>query len=497
MSQYIAIFHANLNYAFLHEKDYERVIRASYETIFDTFREKCPQAKYVFEASGYTIDQMAERTPDVLEKLKNAIATGQCEFMGAPYAHPILANIPEEDGRWSNEFSMRSYERHLGFRPESAWNPECTWRQYVPRSFRDVGYKYLTLDFESYMTSSDPAYGIVERNRARDIYWGGHLPEYPLDPECKFLHRPFKDVVPGLGGLCRSDRLVGKYVSYFLGKISLEEYLDNVRKWSGSDPDGATVVIADDAEYTGTTGYYYVKHYQDYSKSFAEDPTAADKLERLVNGLLEMGEMVTFKEGCELEPVEEPFFVEDGFAWHRTYADCWAGTPEALRYQSQVAVLRYEYKDHVQPKVEGRPEFKELVEKFWFHCTNSMNSDACWPPPPGKTCDFNREWVERELSRTRAILDELKAKASSLPEPAEEPEMKRTNQYYDFWFTDKDLDEVRRLNLYELQHALYAAWREYDAQDRDEAGTGRRKIEAIFAEYQRRGIKNFVRPGID
>jgi hypothetical protein len=95
MNQYIAIFHANLNYAFLHEKDYERVIRASYETIFDTFRDKCPRAKYVFEASGY---------------------------------------------------------------------------------------KYLTLDFESYMTSSDPAYGIAERNRARDIYWGGHLPEYPPRP---------------------------------------------------------------------------------------------------------------------------------------------------------------------------------------------------------------------------------------------------------------------------------------------------------------------------
>lgn len=31
--------------------------------------------------------------------------------MGAPYAHPILANMPEEDGYGSNEFAMRSYER--------------------------------------------------------------------------------------------------------------------------------------------------------------------------------------------------------------------------------------------------------------------------------------------------------------------------------------------------------------------------------------------------
>ncbi len=50
--------------------------------------------------------------PDFLEKLKAAIEAGHCEFMGAPYAHPILANMPEEDGYWSNEFAMRSYKRH-------------------------------------------------------------------------------------------------------------------------------------------------------------------------------------------------------------------------------------------------------------------------------------------------------------------------------------------------------------------------------------------------
>ena len=74
--------------------------------IFDTF-EKHPHARYVFEASGYTIDEIAKRTPDVLQKLRDAIKSGQCEFIGAPYAHPVMANIPEEDGYWSCEFAMR------------------------------------------------------------------------------------------------------------------------------------------------------------------------------------------------------------------------------------------------------------------------------------------------------------------------------------------------------------------------------------------------------
>jgi hypothetical protein len=99
--KYITILHANLNYAYLPERRYEFVIRNSYELIFDTYREKLPGDQYVFEASGYTIEQMALKTPDVLAKLKAAIRSGQCEFMGSPYAHPMLPNFPEEDGNWS------------------------------------------------------------------------------------------------------------------------------------------------------------------------------------------------------------------------------------------------------------------------------------------------------------------------------------------------------------------------------------------------------------
>jgi hypothetical protein len=405
--KYVAIFHANLNYAHLTPPYYERTIRASYETILDTLRERCPQARYVFEASGYTIDQIAKLTPDVLAKLRDAIDRGQCEFMGSPYAHPMLANIPEEDGRWANEFAMRAYEKHLGFRPASGWNPECSWMQHVPNTFRDVGYRYLTLDFEGYKISCDKEYGWVERNRARDMAWGGNLPWYDLDPDDPPLHRPFRDVVPGLDGLCRSDRVANTANGYFLGRLPLEDYIANVRKWSGTKDEGALVIVADDAEYCGTTGYFFVKHFRDYSQCFLPDERAGEKLEALVRAVLELGEMVTFREACELPPVDEPYFVEDRFAWHRTYADVWARTPESLRYDPQIALLRQDYKDRVQAAAEADASLEPLVERFWFHLTNACNSDGRWPPPPAETCPFNREWVEAEIAAARAALAEL------------------------------------------------------------------------------------------
>ncbi len=500
MQKTVSIYHANLNYAFLEPHKYEQVIRASYETIFDAHAAAGPQARFVFEASGFTIDVMAEKCPDVLEKLRVLMASGQCEFMGAPYSHPIMANIPEEDGFWSCEFSQRTYEKHLGTRIESWWNPECTWMQYVPRAFKKAGAKYLTLDFESFMNCNDKEYAWVERNRATDIYWGGHMPWYDLDPNCKFLHRPFRDVVPGLHGFCRSDRLVGKYISYFMGKISLDEYIRNVQRWSGNADDTATIVIADDAEYCGTTGYYYVKYYRDYSRSFEIRPDAREKLDALIGRLLETSEMATFRDACEnVAPVSEPFFVEDRYAWHRTFADCWAGTPEAKRFDPMVAELRREYKEKYQPITEGthKEKFAELVTKFWFHCTNSANSDGRWPPPPAEPCEFNRQWVLNEIAATRNVLAELAIATKNIPLPTKEPENQQADTpAYGLHFTDKDTSDLLTLNFYELQHALYAAWRAFDHTEGDIKAAHREQIRAIYAEYRRRGITNFRDPAI-
>lgn len=406
--KYVTIFHANLNYAFLEPYFFERVIRSSYEVIIDTFREKCPDAKYIFEASGFTIEHIAKVCPDVLEKLKDAIKRGQCEFMGAPYAHPILANNPEEDGRWSNEFSMRIYEEYLGFRPESGWNPECTWKQYVPNTFKDVGYKYMTLDFESYKICNDKEYGWVERNRDHTKYWGAFLPWYELDPDDSALHRPFRDIIPGLHGFCRSDRLSDNTIYYFLDQLGLDAFIDNIKKWSGIKKEGALIVFANDAEYCGTTGYFFVKKYQDYSKCFAVDPNAAEKLEALIKRIMKFGTLITFKEACELEPVKDPYYVEDGFAWHRTYAEVWASTPEAQRFDPEINMIRNDYKKNIQTIAEKNNRYKALVEKFWFHLTNSQNSDGRWPPPPLLRSPYHSEWVEREIIKAKKTLQELK-----------------------------------------------------------------------------------------
>ncbi len=89
--------------------------------------------------------------------------------------------------------------------------------------------------------------------------------------------------------MCRSDRLAGRSIGYFLGNTSLDDYMANVRHWSGTKDEGALIIFADDAEYCGTRGYYDVKYYGDYSKCFGIVPEAPDRLEAMVNAVSELG----------------------------------------------------------------------------------------------------------------------------------------------------------------------------------------------------------------
>ena len=387
--KYVMIFHANLNYAYLTPDHYEFVIREAYEMTFDRMRETFPGTKYVFEASGYTLEMMERYAPDVVVKLKSAIADGSCEFMGSPYAHPMLPNFPEKDGLWTLEFSHRAYERILGFRPVSFWNPECGWRDYVPRQVRDAGYKYLTGDFESYSrcehgpdgTPQRPEIYDKEATKERNFYNFNFKYDLPADDYA--LHYPFNHVKgmkpEELRVFLRSDRICQYAVRYFMGMqgYSHDEYLATIDRYSGDRAgkgEGALIIFADDAEYIGTNGWFRLKFQNEPDRVFEKVPDADQKLIALVEAVKKRGEFVTFAEACQLTPNTQPVTWDDDAAWHGAMASTWASTP--------MACLLRPWQDLVREKlhaIEGKLP-KEVAEQAWFHLTNSYNSDGQWPP---------------------------------------------------------------------------------------------------------------------
>ncbi len=387
--KYVAVFHANLNYAYLVPERYEFVIRSSYELLIDTMRERFPDVQYVFEASGYTLEQIAEKTPDVLQKLKAAIASGRCEFMGSPYAHPMLPNFPEEDGLWTIEFSNEVYERLLGFTPKSFWNPECGWRSYVPRQVARAGYTNLIGDFEAYSRSVD-ADGkplrpeIYEKEHSDDTAFYRFGFAYDLPGSERALHFPFQRVagVPPrtLRAFLRTDRVAQFGVRFFMGMegYSLDEYVGLIRKYSEQpegEPEGALIIFADDAEYIGTNGWFRLKFQNQPDRVFERVEDAEEMLVGLISACRQMGSFTTFDDACNRLPaLDEPLLFDDDSAWHGAKASTWASTP--------MARLLRPWQDLVREKLHAQGDtLDEAVRRrVWYHLTNSYNSDGQWPP---------------------------------------------------------------------------------------------------------------------
>jgi len=414
--KYIAIFHANLNYAYLTPDRYEFVIRNAYEMAIDTMREVFPDTPYVFEASGYTLDQIAERTPDVLEKLKGAIASGRCEFMGSPYAHPMLPNFPREDGVWSIRFSNEVYEKHLGFRPKSFWNPECGWRSHVPEQVVDAGYANLVGDFEAYTIARKPD-GTPQRP---EIFKAEHTDEkkfynfgfkYELPGDERALHFPFRNT-QGAGDklttFLRSDRVCQFGVRYFMGMegYSLEEYLSLIRKYSQQkegEPEGALIIFADDAEYIGTNGWFKLKYMNQPDAVFEAVGDARGKLVALLRECNKLGRFTTFGDACEtLPPIGDTLCFDDDGAWHGARASIWAETPMARLLRPWQDLVRGKLKQ-VQDEL-GEDE----TRRAWFHLTNSYNSDGQWPPTlpesPHIVHPFNYRYCFENLLQAELIV---------------------------------------------------------------------------------------------
>ena len=383
------IFHANLNYAYLTPERYEFVIRQSYEMTIDILRKRFPDVKYVFEASGYTIEQIALKAPDVLEKLKDAISRGQCEFMGSPYAHPMLPNFPKMDGLWSIRFSNAVYDKYLSIQPASFWNPECGWRSYVPAMVAEENYRNMIGDFEAYSRSCGPDSQplrpeIYEKEYSDEAKFYNFGFKYDLPGHEQAIHFPFNKVKGLPEGkmrmFLRTDRIAQFGVRYFMGMegYTLDKYLELIAKYSeqpSDEPEGALIIFADDAEYVGTNGWFRLKYQNKPDNVFEATPDSRQKLIDLVDTCSEMGAFTTFDNACQnLPPLSETITFDDDSAWHGGRASTWANTP--------MARLLRPWQDLVREKLLKMESTLDdnRVKKVWYHLTNSYNSDGQWPP---------------------------------------------------------------------------------------------------------------------
>jgi len=416
--------HGNLQYSQLPPEKRAWVVKESYEKIFDIVLEK--GVKIAFEASGETIQIIADECPEVLEKLNAGIKLGFIEPVASPQTHIMLSNIDPQIGLDSLISGSDTWEKYTGVRPITGWNPECSWASYIPDIYRKAGFEILIADADSYLLS---AFGGIREATGLEFDVAGHSNKnalFKIENEIKdkqeILQTLFRPNVleNGLKVILRSDMMCNIMLWYLMGAtegnretpIQPEEVKDVLERWKKRIPDGEGFIMpyAEDAEYVGTTAYFYVKQFG-LARFFEHAPESVTRFGEMIEISKNTGyTFMTPKEAVEVfDAIPGKGFecIENGCAWHGGTAKAWANTVYS-RILDPVCRSIFDGLTAIAEKLEIKNirddvELKEIMRNI----TTAYVSDARWPPAPTSPGRFNVEEALQALELANVNMTKL------------------------------------------------------------------------------------------
>ena len=399
--QVIFMPHANIQYSQLDPKRRAWVCEHCYRPLFEIVRDG--DYKIAFEASGRTLEVMAEEAPEVLAMLKTLVQQGKIEAVASPFIHVMLANVPPEIGLDTLKHGLDAWEKYTGVRPETGWNPECGWASYLPEIYKEAGYKNLVMDADSFFLSfpeireaTGLKYDVQGHSNKNHLF---KIEEYIKDkPEfLKYLTNP--SVAPnGLRMVFRSDCMANPMLWYLMGAtegyrekpVAIEELKEMFLKWQPRVAQTGQFIMpyAEDAEYIGSSAYFYVKQFNQ-ARFFEPEPDSITRFKALLDMAKDIGyELSTpsqvIAEAKEIIPNDLIDNIENGAAWHGGTYKAWANTSYSLIFDP-VCRMVYDGICAVRKVTGMTPELDAALKKV----TSAYVSDSRWPPLPTSPGRFN------------------------------------------------------------------------------------------------------------
>lgn len=397
--------HANIQYSQLAPERRYWVMKNCYEKLFDLI--DSGDYKIAFEASGITIEEMANQAPEVLAKLKKLVAEGKVEPVSSPYIHFMLANIPKEVCVHSLKHSLDIWEKYVGKRPVIGWNPECGWASYIPDVYKEAGLEALVMDADSLLLSFDEIreatglkFDVAGHSNKNHLF---KIEEYIKDkPEfLKFITNP--SVAPnGLKLIFRSDCMANLLLWYLMGAteglrdepINMDEIKNMLATWKDRIAKTGTFIMpyAEDAEYIGSSAYFYVKQFNQ-ARFFEEEPESVNRFKEILDNAKAAGyEFATPSEVLAEGNIFENEYVdniENGVAWHGGTAKAWANT-EYSRIMDPVCLSILNGIKAVAEKLgETIDTLDTDLNNAMMALASAWVSDSRWPPAPTSPGRFN------------------------------------------------------------------------------------------------------------
>lgn len=420
MPKIIFMPHANIQYSQLPPEKRLWVMENCYEKLFDLIDNG--DYKIAFEASGITIEEIAKQCPRCIERLKKLISEGKVEPVASPYIHFMLANIPKEVCVHSIKHSLDVWEKYAGKRPMIGWNPECGWAGYIPDVYKEAGLEALVMDADSFMISFDEIreatglkFDVTGHSNKNHLF---KIEEYIKDkPEfLKFITNP--SVSPnGLKLIFRSDCMANLLLWYLMGAteglrdepINIDEIKNMLSIWKDRIAQTGTFIMpyAEDAEYIGSSAYFYVKQFNQ-ARFFEEEPESVNRFKEILdNAKAEGYEFATPSEVLAEGNILENKYVdniENGVAWHGGTAKAWANT-EYSRIMDPVCLSILNGIKAVAEKLgETMDTLDTELNNAMMALARAWVSDSRWPPAPTSPGRFNvRESLDNMYKANDAI----------------------------------------------------------------------------------------------
>jgi alpha-mannosidase len=206
-----------------------------------------------FDGVGY--EKLAAEAPEALAALRQAVAAGQIEVVGASYGQPYGLFHGGESNVRQRVYGVRTVLRLFGVRPRSFWEEEFDFFPQLPQLLLGVGYEYAALFFQwTWHTPHLP----VEQSPA--IWWEGldgsrllaaprgplNLHQWPEDfagllenPLLREMPAPgivqWLELMPSPDWMCRAELLLPMlrelmaHPDFELRPVTLAEYLEIAR----------------------------------------------------------------------------------------------------------------------------------------------------------------------------------------------------------------------------------------------------------------------------
>lgn len=214
------IFHLNLAYSSISEEERPSIIEKCYFPLLEVIETmRIPMG---IEMSGWTLNKINELSPDWLERFKYLQKSKLCELVGSGYVQLIGPLVPYKVNYWNQRLGFQLYEQILSVRPNIAMMNEMAYSTDLVSIYQEAGYQGIILDASNIKLALKN-----QRFKKLPSFAKGHTNS----------HLPI---------LWSESILFQKFQRYIHGDITLEEYIQNIKKnWFGLLP---IPIYSNDAE---------------------------------------------------------------------------------------------------------------------------------------------------------------------------------------------------------------------------------------------------------